>query len=406
MAFRQGRVTFSSFRVTGEAPVADEALLAALKKHAFRETDIGAPDEVEAGWITGEHLLDVDFTYEKNLFGPRVLFGLRVDTHKVPADVKQAYRKINEQAAATQSATGFISTRERREAAELAGRQAAEDLANGLYRRSKIVPVLWDAQAARLYAPAASQAVEDELRRLMRETFDLGIEPLSAGSRAAELLVARGGSRTFDDLQPSRFTDPPPDADADRDEADGPRDRRTPAVPWVNKSAEPKDFLGNEFAIYLWHLVDSAGGDVPYRSATGADDVAQIAIDRTLEMDCAWGARGKQSLRSTGPARLPEARRALATGKWPRKLGLIVSDGEHAFDCTLHADRLIVSSAALPKIEDVETNRELTERRIDLTLRLADLLDRLYERFVSLRSEEQWSTLRSRIRRWITSRAE
>ena len=131
---------------------------------------------------------------------------------------------------------------------------------------------------------------------------------------------------------------------------------------------------------------------------------AFVAIDKTLDMDCAWGAAGKQSLRGDGPTRLVEAGDALLTGKWPRKLGLILSDGEHQWELTLQGDRMLVSAAALPEIEDAEGPRELTETRLLLTRRLSDTLDALYARFIALRSGSSWPATRESIGQWIKDR--
>ncbi len=172
MAFHSGRVTFSRFRVQpagGDAPAAvDETLLSILSEHRFRETEIGAPEEVEVGFITGEHLLDTQFSYEKNGFGvgsTLLLCAMRMDTHKVPADVKQAYRKLNEQAAAEGNPSGFASKGQKREAQELAGRQVQEDLASGKFRKSKSVPLMWDLASGMLYCGANGNTVIEALTR-------------------------------------------------------------------------------------------------------------------------------------------------------------------------------------------------------------------------------------------------
>ena len=49
-----------------------------------------------------------------------------------------------------------------------------------------------------------------------------------------------------------------------------------------------------------------------------------IFIDKSLDLDCAYGQTGKDTLRGDGPSRMPEARDALRTGKLPRKAGLIL----------------------------------------------------------------------------------
>src|SRR5690606_23441163 len=82
MSFHSGRVTFCRFFANGDGPTtADDTALATLAEHSFQETEIGAPDAVESGWTTGEHLFDTQFTYEKNGYGNAMLFALRIDTH-------------------------------------------------------------------------------------------------------------------------------------------------------------------------------------------------------------------------------------------------------------------------------------------------------------------------------------
>lgn len=408
MSFQSGRVGFCRFRVTGDAPTAvDEAALSILKEHKFQESDIGAPEEIESGFITGEHLFDTQFSYEKNGFGPgsnMMLFAVRIDTHKVPADVKQAYRKINEQAAAAGNPSGFASKGQKREAADLAGRQIHEDLASGKFRKSKIVPVLWDLSRRTMYCAATGNAIVEEITRLFRRSFSVDIELLSAGRLAGEFFSSTGRTRDWEDLHPSPFTAPPAEAHDDFEDADGPRDSAIPAVPWCAQGVDLKDFLGNEWLIWLWWRAEAMEGAVPVRAADGRAGEAFITIDKALDMDCAWGVRGKQTLRGEGPTRLSEAGEALANGKWPRKVGLILSDGEHQWDLTLQADRALVSSAALPEITEAQSPRELVEARLDLLRALADTLDGMYTTFLAERSSGKWAGTRASIKQWIIDR--
>jgi hypothetical protein len=405
MSFTSGRVSYCRLRVVGDAPATlDETALSILKEHAFRETEIGAPDEVEVGWVTGEHLLDTQFSYEKNGFGHLAMFAMRIDTHKVPSDIRQAYKKINEQAAAGMNPSGFASRSQKKEAAEQAGRQLHEDLAAGKFRRSKMVPILWDLSRQVLYCAASGNAVLEQLAKLMRDSFAVNVEYLSAGNFAGQSLRHAGQGRDYEDLKPTAFTAPPPEARRDADEADGPMDVTTPLVPWVAQSVDLKDFLGNEFLIWLWWLSESAEGEIMITGPTGGEQTLFIAIDKTLDMDCAWDARGKQTLRSDGPTRLNEAAEALAGGKWPRKMGLIISDGENQWELTLQGDRLVVSAAALPEVADAQGPREVIEYRLRLLQGLSDALDAAYESFLRQRVSSGWTGRKDAMRRWIKER--
>lgn len=411
MPYSSGRLTFCRFAVTGDAPTcADETAIAILNEHAFKETQIGAPDEVEAGFVTGEHILDTRFTYEKNGFGDALLFALRIDTHKIPSDLKQAYRKINELAAASGNPSGFASKADKRDAKDNAERQLREDLAAGKFRRSKMVQVLWDLPSQTCYVAATGNTVTEQLAKLMKQAFAVDLQYQSAGTLAGRLLRGVGKGRDYEDVRPSAFTNPPPGATDAQDEAeygDAPRDLNTPMVPWVVKSVDLKDFLGNEFLFWLWWITETKEGSLNMTDEHGNQREVFIAIDKALDMDCAWDAGGKQTLRGAGPTRLIEAGDALATGKWPRKVGLILSDKEYQWELGFQGDTWAVSAALLPAIEDATSGggpREQLEQRLLLARTLAQTLEGMYRTFLNVRVSGQWSAQRSAIRKWIRDR--
>ncbi|MFI4859833.1 MAG: hypothetical protein ACIAXF_04025 [Phycisphaerales bacterium JB063] len=401
MPFTSGRVSFARFHVSGDTPPAvDETFLELLHEHRFRETEIGAPDEVEAGFVTAEHLFDTQFTFEKVAYGRYALFSLRIDTHKVPAEVKKAYQKMNEAAAAGASPTGFASKQEKREAKELAGRQVSEDLAAGRFRKSKSVQMVWDLPGGTVYSANASNAVTEQLVRLMRQAFNIQLEPLSSGTLAGLLLSEQGRSRDYEDISPSAFTKPPAETGPRDEEDDGmPQPKGTPICPWVTKSIDLKDFLGNEFLTWLWWHCEVKEGIVETEMGE-----LFVTITKTLDMDCAWEIGGKQTLRCDKPTSLPEADDALRTGKWPRKVGLLLSDGEHHWELTLQGDQLNTSAAQLPDIEDAQTDREVTEQRLALTGALSRSVNALYAAFLKQRTATGWAGKRETISAWIKQR--
>ena len=69
---------------------------------------------------------------------------------------------------------------------------------------------------------------------------------MTAGSLALRLLEPHGRRRDYEDLRPTRFVTGP----------EG--ESQFPEYPWVAKGPEPKDFLGNEFLLWLWHEADAA----------------------------------------------------------------------------------------------------------------------------------------------------
>lgn len=407
MSFTSGRATFIKFTVSGTAPDNLESVLEILSKNKFKEVEIGTPDEVETGWITGEHLLDTQFSYEKNGFGDTLLFAMRMDSHKVPSDLKMAYKKISEQAAAEGNPSGFASRAQKKDAAEEADRQVHDDLAAGKFRKSTIIPLLWDLPTNTLYCGAATNKATEHLASLFRNSFSCDLDILSAGTLAGKIFRDSGKGRDYEDLKPSAFTKPPVgrvDSDSEVD-SDSLRDSSAPVIPWVLQSTDLKDFLGNEFLFFLWHRSETEEGRVPVaQEEDQTPSEIYIAFDKQLDMDCAWSLTGKQTLRGDGPTRLAEAGQALKSGKWPRKAGLLMSDGEHQWELSLQADKMVVSGAALPEIPDAQSARELTEGRLLLIKKLSRVLDGMYQIFLEQRTSGSWPTQRSAIAKWIQTR--
>ena len=90
MGFASGSVSFKRFSVVGEQPAAiDGAVLDKLAEHALKPTEMGIPEEVEYGWSGGRHVLDDQFGFDTNVYAESLFFGLRVDTNKVPGDLKK-----------------------------------------------------------------------------------------------------------------------------------------------------------------------------------------------------------------------------------------------------------------------------------------------------------------------------
>ena len=396
MGFDSGRVSFTRFRVAGDAPDAS-AVLEALGERAFQESDAGAPEELETGWVTGQHLFDTQFRHEANVYGTpgneRFLFAMRMDTHRVPPDVKRAYRAMHEQTAAASNPSGFVSRQQKKEAAELADRQIREEMAAGRYRRSKLVPLLWDRAAGVVYCASTASSAVEAVSKLFRETFELALEPLSAGALAHRLLAARGRERDHEDMRPTAWTPAPA----------GEETPATPPVPWAQSAVDAKDFLGNELLVWLWWRMETQGGLVEAATESGTDTLA-TTLDRQLQMDCAWGLGGRQTLRGEAPTRLAEAGEALAGGKWPRSAGMILADREHQWELTLQADRFDAASVALPQVTEAETPRDALEQRLEHLARLARNLERIFDAYLTARTATDWPETRGEITEWIRSR--
>jgi hypothetical protein len=385
MGFASGSVSFRRFAVIGKCAAAPEqAMLDKLAEHALKPGEFGVPEEIEHGWSGGQHVLDASFNFEHNVFADCLHFALRIDTNKVPGELKKAYQIMEEEAVASTNPSGFISKNQKRDTKETVRLKMEDELRSGKYRRSKLLPVLWDVANSIAYCAAGNTAFE-KLAELFERSFSLQLQPLTSGSLGLQVLEPKGRRRDYEDFRPTRFVSGP----------DG--EGQYPEYPWVAKGPEPKDFLGNEFLLWLWHEADHRSGVVATESA---GDVT-LYIDRSLDLDCAYGQTGRDGLRGDGPSRMPEARDGLRSGKLPRKAGFVIDAFKQQFTLTLNAEPLSASTAKLPDIEDAESSRQVFEERIGLLRDLCKALDGLFETFLKSRASSAWEGQVGAIRKWI-----
>lgn len=384
MGFASGGISFRRFAVIGKTPeVIDQDLLDKLAEHALKERDLGVPEEEEYGWIGGRHILDGNFSFENNVFADCLFCGLRLDTNRVPSSLKNAYQIMEEEAVAKGNPSGFISKLQKREAKDTVRRKLEDELRSGRFRRSKMVPMLWDVPAGIVYC-AASGKSQEKLLEIFERTFGLELQPLSAGSIGLRNLESLGKRRDYEDLRPTRFV-PGPDGE-----------NQMPEYPWTLKGDAPKDFLGNEFFLWLWHELQMGNGEI----TTDAGKSVSIMLDKSLDLDCAYGQTGRDGLRADGAAQMPEAMDALRSGKVPRKASFILNDGGQYY-FTLAAESLGFSGLKLPEVEEAENDRVLFEERIGLLRDGCKMIDGIYATFLKSRTGGSWESAAGRIRKWI-----
>src|SRR5947209_1946630 len=106
-------------------------------------------------------------------------------------------------------------------------------------------------------------------------------------------------------------------------------------VAWLPDEAN-RDFLGNEYLLWLWFMLDADKDTL----ALSDGSKAAVMLAKTLVLECPRGQTGRETITSDGPTQLPEARRAIQSGKLPRKVGLIVVRHDHQYELTLQAETL------------------------------------------------------------------
>jgi hypothetical protein len=234
-----------------------------------------------------------------------------------------------------------------------------------------------------LYAGTASTAVLDRLKVLFRETFDRTLEPITAGSLAYTQAQARGHATAVEEAGPLVY----------QGDQSGPA-----SVAWADPASSAPDFWGNEFLLWLWHTLQADGDAITLPDGS----VANVMMAKTLTLDCPRGETGRDNLTDAGPTRLPEAYRALQSGKLPRRAGLVIVRQGAEYELTLQAESLAVSGAALPKAEGA-AGREAQVARIESLRHLVETLDLLYDAYGQRRTGPEWSGELGRIRQWLVA---
>jgi len=380
MSFFSARLRFARFRLSGDTPGTfgpDE--LDQLAHHAIGKQRLAAGDGVEVGWTAGEHLLDTEFDLAKNVIQDTLQFALRVDALQLPSDLLRAYTALDLRALAQKNPSGRPSARQRREARESARQRLEAEARDGRYVRRKVYPVLWDGLSNELLVSSTSQAVLDRLHRLFEQTFERSFEPLSAGPLAYRLAESRQQTRGVDDAEPSPFL---PGLSPMR-------------LQWILDD-DSKDYLGNEFLLWLWFTLENESDTL--RLADNSS--VAVGITRTLALECPRGQTGREAITHDAPTRLPEARRAIQSGKLPRKLGLVLERQGSSYELVLSAEDLAVSGAKLPAPEETEERARLEERVTQLR-HLIETLDLLYDAFGARRHSDLWPKELAAMQRWL-----
>lgn len=423
MPLISGKAAFLRFKVLGGSPKRlDDKLLDKLRERAAgRRRGEGA----SVGWLGGRHILDADFDIEKNILLDCLHFGMRIDSARIPPDLLYAYTQQeleallrNDRPAGTvaraerrheahDEAEGEDSAHEengngngqpagrrfaklKKQAVDAARGRAAQEIRQGRYARMQQAPILWDTRSDTLFVGATTPAVVEQFIPLFRETFDRRLEPITAGQLAHQWAEARGLERRLEAMAASEFIDVPEHDDGDR------------AIYWTAHDPACRDFLGNEFLVWLWRVLAEETDAI----ALDDNSDASVILVKQLLLECPRAETGKAAFTADGPASMPESRRALRSGKLPRKAGMILSRQGEQYELTLQAETFGVTGAALPRIERNGGGlRGWFEERVEQMRHLCATLDALYGAFLAKRLSDEWPSELARIREWMRAEA-
>jgi hypothetical protein len=379
MAFFSGRLTCLRFKVSGRGSRSfGPEHLEKLAAHAIGKQRMASADGTSVGWIAADHILDTNFDLAKNIINDTLHFALRIDAQAVPNDLLRAYTQVELEGLAQGNPSGKPSARQKREARRLAKERLETEASDGRFLRRKAIPVLWDAAAHELMVGTTSVTALDRLYTLFKQTFDHGLELLGSGRQAFGLAEVTQQTRAADDAVPSVFVP-----------------SQTHEVAWIPDEAN-RDFLGNEFLLWLWYYLENESDTIKLSD----DSEAAVMLTNTLTLECPRGQTGKESISSAGPTKLPEALRAVQSGKLPRKVGMTIVRHDQAYEFTLQAETLAITGAKLP-VPEGEEERARLEERVTQIRHLLETLDLIFGAFCQRRLSEQWTKELAKMKKWL-----
>lgn len=383
MSFLSGNVSFVRYRVDGPKVMTfGQEHLDRLSHHARSQSLAG--DGVAVGWNAGDHILDTAFALEKNVFPDHLAWEFWTEVDKLPGDRLKAYYKTEVDALAKNNPSGFASARQKKEAKEAARNRLEDEAKDGRFKKATVVPVLWDGSRREVFFGSASSTANDRFVAYWKKTFEASlVQDKLAGD--LEPVDAAGLATRFSD--------------------DAPNATLSPFVPgvtpedccWVPTSGYPS-FLGNEFLVWLWFL--SEGETDTVRLGDGTDCTFMIAGG--VKLDCPRGQTGSGVMNHEGPARLPEARRALQAGKLPRKIGLVVVRQDEQYGFHLDPERWAISKGKLPAGDaDKLAERDRQAERLQHVRDLSETAELLFQAFLAVRLSAEWPEALGRIQKWL-----
>jgi hypothetical protein len=391
MGFLSGSVTLECFRVAGEQPRQfGPEHLKILEQYAIGRTETSSPEEADVGFLAGGHLFDVDFDLEKNVIGDALHCAVRIDTNQIPAAMRKAWMQIELAAVAADNPSGRPTKTQRQEAKEAVAARCEEEAKSGRFRRMQQFPVLWDAREGILYFGGSSATAAEQCCDLFSRAFEIELGRLTAGRRVQEWSVEAKRRKAMDEVVPSALR---------------PGDERT-EIAWWNNEAGNFDFLGNEFLLWLWWRFETQSDTI-----TLPDDSEVTGMfARTLSLQCPRDESGKETITAESPVRLPEAAKAIRTGKLPRKAGLTLVRNGQQYELTLQAETFTISGAKI-RVEETEDAGDAAEAqgvledRIESVRELHETVALLFRAFCGRRVGKEWSGELEQMRHWLKTDA-
>ncbi|MDP2875103.1 MAG: recombination-associated protein RdgC [Holophaga sp.] len=173
MSLLQGTLSLRRFLVLGPVP-AEQDLLDGLGQDRFRPFEDGTEEE-RLGWCDWRNPLicppDEDWVTQERF----AVFGLRIDTRKVPTSLLKAYVDLRTQELMKEKDLAFVG----KEARTSLQDEIKVELLRKVLPTPRIVEVAWDLKGGMLWTTASSSKAQGALTGLFMKSFGCELQPLA-----------------------------------------------------------------------------------------------------------------------------------------------------------------------------------------------------------------------------------
>lgn len=182
MSLLQGTLSLRRFLVLGPVP-SEEDLQEGLRKDCFRPFEDGLEEE-RMGWCDWRNLLilppEKDWVVQERF----AIFGLRLDSRKVPTALLKAQVDLRLQTLQKEKDLAFVG----REARISLADEVKVDLLRKVLPTPKVSEVAWDLKGGMLWTTASSVKTQSALIELFIKSFGCELQPLAPLLLAGRML--------------------------------------------------------------------------------------------------------------------------------------------------------------------------------------------------------------------------
>ncbi len=182
MSLLQGTLSLRRFLVLGPVPTAAD-LLEGLRQDTFRPFEDGLEEE-RLGWCDWRNLLITPPEGEWVMQERFAVFGLRLDTRRVPAALLKAQVDLKLHSLQKEKDLAFIG----KEARISLQDEVKADLLRKVLPTPRVAEVAWDLKGGLLWTTASSNQIQSALVGLFIKSFGCELQPLAPLLLAGRLL--------------------------------------------------------------------------------------------------------------------------------------------------------------------------------------------------------------------------